>query len=106
VLDSYPFSIGFAIEEGPISTSSGNAIFRRGQPFPSVKMLTFHKRNTFSLEAFYTDPTELPPGASTNISKFVVLICSEFLSHPLSYKDVFCSQVLENGKIFSMFPSA
>ncbi|KAF3337040.1 heat shock protein 16 [Carex littledalei] len=72
VQDSYPFSIGFATEEGPVSTSSSNAIFRRGQPFPSVKILTIHKRNTFSLEAFYTDPAELPTGASTNISKFEI----------------------------------
>ncbi|KAJ4757780.1 heat shock protein 70 [Rhynchospora pubera] len=72
VQDSYPFSIGFTTEEGPVSTSSSNAIFKRGQSFPSVKMLTFHKRNSFSLEAFYTDPAELPPGAATNISKFEI----------------------------------
>ncbi|KAJ3679385.1 hypothetical protein LUZ60_017396 [Juncus effusus] len=81
VQDVYPFSIGFATEEGPVSTSSNNnnnAIFKKGQAFPSVKILSFHKRSSFSLEAFYTDPSELPAGASTDIGSFEI---GPFQSH-------------------------
>lgn len=72
VQDSFPFSIGFSSDEGPISTLSSNILFRKGQSIPSVKMLTFHRTNTFCLEAFYTDPSELPPGAPPKISSFTV----------------------------------
>ncbi|XP_008806739.2 heat shock 70 kDa protein 16 isoform X2 [Phoenix dactylifera] len=72
VQDSFPFSIGFASDEGPVSTLSSNILFRKGQPFPSVKMLTFHRTNTFTLEAFYANQSELPPGASPKISCFQV----------------------------------
>ncbi|KAG1365334.1 putative Heat shock 70 kDa protein 16 [Cocos nucifera] len=72
VQDSFPFSIGFASDEGPVSTLSSNILFRKGQPFPSVKMLTFHRTNTFTLEAFYANQSELQPGASPKISCFQV----------------------------------
>ncbi|CAL5408372.1 unnamed protein product [Camellia sinensis] len=70
VQDSFPFSIGFSSNEGPIFTSSNGVLFAKGHPFPSVKILTLHRSNTFHLEAFYADPNELPPGTSPKISKF------------------------------------
>ncbi|KAL0908984.1 hypothetical protein M5K25_023501 [Dendrobium thyrsiflorum] len=72
VQDSFPFSIGFSSEDGPISTLSSNILFRKGQCFPSVKMLTFHRPNTFHLEAFYADQNELPAGTSPKICCFKI----------------------------------
>ncbi|GMP75459.1 hypothetical protein CsSME_00032543 [Camellia sinensis var. sinensis] len=72
VQDSFPFSIGFSSNGGPIFTSSNGVLFAKGHPFPSVKILTLHRSNTFHLEAFYADPNELPPGTSPKISKFMI----------------------------------
>ncbi|KAK8931425.1 Heat shock 70 kDa protein 16 [Platanthera zijinensis] len=73
VQDSFPFSIGFSSEEGPVSTLSNNILFRKGQPFPSIKILKFHRSNTFHLEAFYANQTELPAGTSPKISCFKIV---------------------------------
>ncbi|XP_052181221.1 heat shock 70 kDa protein 16 isoform X2 [Diospyros lotus] len=72
VQDSFPFSIGLSSHEGPIYTLSNNVLFPRGHPFPSVKILTLHRSNTFNMEAFYADRNELPPGVSPNISNFMI----------------------------------
>ncbi|PSS10361.1 Heat shock 70 protein [Actinidia chinensis var. chinensis] len=72
VQDSFPFSIGFLANESPICTLSNGVLFPRGHPFPSVKLLTLHRSNTFYLEAFYADPNELPPGTSPKISSFMI----------------------------------
>ncbi|MQL83355.1 hypothetical protein Taro_015825 [Colocasia esculenta] len=71
VQDSFPFSIGFSSGEGPRCTPS-SIVFPRGQPFPSVKVLTFHRTSTFHLEAFYADPNELPRGVPEKISHFTI----------------------------------
>jgi heat shock protein 4 len=72
VQDVIPASIGFCTEEGPVSTASSNAVFRRGQPLPSVKIITLHRSSGFTLDAFYVDENELPPGTSTQIGSFQV----------------------------------
>ncbi|KAL6873796.1 hypothetical protein ACP4OV_013878 [Aristida adscensionis] len=72
VQDAIPASIGFCTNEGPISTLSSNALFRRGQPFPSVKIISMHKNSSFNLDAFYVDENELPPGTSTRIGAFQI----------------------------------
>ncbi|CAM0909445.1 unnamed protein product [Alopecurus aequalis] len=72
VQDVIPASIGFCTEEGPISTNSSNTLFRRGQPLPSVKIITLHRTNGFTLDAFYVDENELPPGTSTQIGSFQI----------------------------------
>jgi heat shock protein 4 len=72
VQDVIPASIGFCTEDGPISTLSNNALFRRGQPLPSVKIITLHRSSGFNLDAFYVDENELPPGTSTQIGSFQV----------------------------------
>ncbi|OVA11479.1 Heat shock protein 70 family [Macleaya cordata] len=72
VQDSFPFSIGFSSEEGPICTLSNGILFPKGQPIPSLKVLTVHRTNTFRLEAFYADPSELPSGVSSKISSFTI----------------------------------
>ncbi|RWR72926.1 Heat shock protein 70 family [Cinnamomum micranthum f. kanehirae] len=72
VQDSFPYSIGFASDEGPICTLSNSILFPKGQSIPSVKILTFHRTNTFRLEAFYGDQSELPSGVSPKISCFTI----------------------------------
>ncbi|KAI3948835.1 hypothetical protein MKX01_022249 [Papaver californicum] len=72
VQDSYPFSIGFSTEEGPVCTLSNGMLFPKGQPVPSMKVLAVHRTNTFRLEAFYADQSELPSGVSPQISCFTI----------------------------------
>ncbi|KAK1305389.1 Heat shock 70 kDa protein 16 [Acorus calamus] len=71
VQDSFPFTIGFSLE-GDSSMSSNNVLFPKGQPIPSVKILSFHRSSTFNIEVFYADPSQLPAGASPKISSFTV----------------------------------
>ncbi|XP_027330921.1 heat shock 70 kDa protein 16-like [Abrus precatorius] len=64
VQDSFPFSIGLSSNEGPTCAGSNDVLFPRGQPIPSVKILTFQCSNMLHLEAFYANPDEVPPGTS------------------------------------------
>lgn len=72
VQDSFPFSIGMSSDAGPICTLSNGILFPKGQPIPSVKILTFHRTDVFHLEAFYGDQSELIPGTSPKISCFTI----------------------------------
>lgn len=72
VQDSFPFSIGFSSEKGPICTFSNGVLLPKGQPFPSVKILTLHRSNGFQLQAFYADQNELPSVVSPQISSFMI----------------------------------
>ncbi|KDP39123.1 hypothetical protein JCGZ_00880 [Jatropha curcas] len=72
VQDSFPFSIGFSLNEGPVGTGSNGVLFPKGQPIPSIKVLTFQRSNLFHMEAFYANPNELPPGVSSQISSFTI----------------------------------
>lgn len=87
VQDSFPFSIGFSSEKGPICTLSNGVLFPKGQPFPSVKILTLHRSNTFHLQAFYADQNELPSVGSPQISSFMVLLHPYILFFPHIYLD-------------------
>ncbi|XP_042427130.1 heat shock 70 kDa protein 16-like [Zingiber officinale] len=72
VLDSFPFSVNFAMDEDPITTVSSNAVLRKGQLIPSVKVLSFYRTSSFKMEAFYANQSELPPGTSVKISCYQV----------------------------------
>ncbi|KAF8391557.1 hypothetical protein HHK36_023863 [Tetracentron sinense] len=72
IQDSFPFSIGFSSDEGPICTVSNGILFPPGQPIPSVKMLTFYRSKIFHMEAFYANQSELPSGVSPKISCFTI----------------------------------
>ncbi|KAE8125563.1 hypothetical protein FH972_020352 [Carpinus fangiana] len=72
VQDVIPFSIGFSSEEGPICTGSNGILFPRGQPIPSVKVLSLQRSSSFHLEAFYANLDELPAGVSPKISCFTI----------------------------------
>lgn len=72
VEDSFPYSIGFAFEEGPACTLPNGMLFPKGHPFPSVKMLSLNRSSTFQMEAYYAKENELPPGTPTKISMFTI----------------------------------
>ncbi|XP_066371101.1 heat shock 70 kDa protein 16-like isoform X2 [Miscanthus floridulus] len=78
VQDAIPASIGFYTSDGPVSTLSSDVLFRRGLPFPSVKIITLQKNDSFSFDAYYADANELPPGTSTDIGTFQI---SPFQAH-------------------------
>ncbi|KAK1368364.1 hypothetical protein POM88_034456 [Heracleum sosnowskyi] len=72
VQDIFPFSIGLSTDEGPINTVSNSTLFPKGHLFPSVKIITLHRSNTFNLETFYAGQNELPSGISPRISNFII----------------------------------
>lgn len=72
VQDTFPFSVGFSSDEGPICTMSNGKLFPKGQQIPSVKILSFQRSSSFHLEAFYADPHELPAGVASKISHFTI----------------------------------
>ncbi|XP_062077728.1 heat shock 70 kDa protein 16 isoform X2 [Humulus lupulus] len=72
VQDSLPFSIGLLVDDSPICTGANGILFPKGQPIPSIKVLTFQRSNSFKLEAFYAYLDELPPGTSSKISFFKI----------------------------------
>ncbi|KAG2243602.1 hypothetical protein Bca52824_094556 [Brassica carinata] len=72
VQDSFPFSIGFSSDKGPINTPSNEMLFPKGQVFPSVKVLTLRRENTFHLEAFYADHNEISTDSPSQIGNFTI----------------------------------
>lgn len=78
VQDSFPYSVGFSLNGGPTVALSNSVLFPKGHPFPSVKMLSLQRSNTFQLEAFYSNQNELPPGVPAKISNFLVYIFALF----------------------------
>ncbi|KAA0054835.1 hypothetical protein IC582_008464 [Cucumis melo] len=72
VQDSFPFSIGFSSDAGPISLGLNNVLFPKGQHIPSTKILSFQRNSLFHLEAVYSNPDELPPGMSSKIGCFTI----------------------------------
>lgn len=92
VQDSIPFSIGFSTNDSAISAGPNGVLFPRGQPFPSVKVLTLQRSSLFYLEAFYANADELPSGTSLKIGSFMV--CSHNFNPGillLTNKDSLCN---------------
>ncbi|KAE7995442.1 hypothetical protein FH972_000234 [Carpinus fangiana] len=72
VQDAFPFSIRFSSDKVPVCRLSNDALLRKHQPFPSVKILSLHRTRTFHMDADYADPSELPSGVSSKISSFTI----------------------------------
>ncbi|KAL4585442.1 hypothetical protein LXL04_010063 [Taraxacum kok-saghyz] len=72
VQDSFPYAIGIQTDDGkPITLPNANgALFPKGHPFPSFKILSLHRHNTFHLEAIYTNHDDLPLGISPTLTHF------------------------------------
>ena len=77
----YPYSNAFTWkqvnsmegEEGDDSAAQPNQIvFSKNNPIPSSKLLTFYRNETFTIDAEYSDPSELPSGVPSKIGNFTV----------------------------------
>ena len=71
VVDSFPFpiSINYVGDGGEVKDME---LFERNSPVPVTKMMTFFRNETFTLQAKYTTPTLLPPGAELAVGSFDV----------------------------------
>eukprot|EP00270_Netrium_digitus_P013017 TRINITY_DN4290_c0_g1_i1.p1 TRINITY_DN4290_c0_g1~~TRINITY_DN4290_c0_g1_i1.p1 ORF type:complete len:899 (+),score=285.06 TRINITY_DN4290_c0_g1_i1:317-3013(+) len=88
VQDTYPFPIALSWKQVVAPQSEGGAggagegeelaaqpnqiVFTKGNPLPSSKLLTFYRHETFTIDAFYADMSELPSGADPKIGTFTV----------------------------------
>eukprot|EP00271_Cylindrocystis_brebissonii_P009668 TRINITY_DN2471_c0_g1_i1.p1 TRINITY_DN2471_c0_g1~~TRINITY_DN2471_c0_g1_i1.p1 ORF type:complete len:840 (+),score=205.94 TRINITY_DN2471_c0_g1_i1:111-2630(+) len=81
VQDSYPFPIALSWKqvasategEGEDSAAQPNqVVFTANNPLPSSKLLTFYRTETFTIDAFYSDPERLPYEANPHIGTFTV----------------------------------
>lgn len=61
ITDAVPFSITLKWKSSSSEEGIGECeVFGKNHPAPFSKVITFHKKEPFSLEAFYTNPQELP----------------------------------------------
>eukprot|EP00268_Persea_americana_P064397 TRINITY_DN846_c0_g1_i7.p1 TRINITY_DN846_c0_g1~~TRINITY_DN846_c0_g1_i7.p1 ORF type:complete len:859 (+),score=197.97 TRINITY_DN846_c0_g1_i7:321-2897(+) len=77
VNESFPFPIGFSWKgSGPESQNGiedhqqGTVVFPKGNPIPSVKVVTVYRSSTFSVDVHYADVSELQ--VPTKISTYVI----------------------------------
>jgi hypothetical protein len=78
VNESFPFSLALSWRSAATDTQNGAAdnqqstiVFPKGNPIPSVKVLTFYRYGTFSLDIRYADVSELQ--APAMISTYTVI---------------------------------
>ncbi|KAL8228275.1 hypothetical protein R6Q57_015859 [Mikania cordata] len=72
VQDSFPFAIGLQSDEDENIPLPNGTLFPKGHPFPSVKMISLRRSNTFHLEVMYLNEDELPLGVSHKVSHFTI----------------------------------
>ncbi|MFS8025668.1 putative Heat shock protein 70 family [Helianthus anomalus] len=72
VQDSFPFAIGLRSDEGEDINLPSGTLFPKGQPFPSVKMISLRRSSTFHLEVVYSNEDDLPLGVSPKVSHFTI----------------------------------
>ncbi|XP_043917689.1 heat shock 70 kDa protein 4L [Protopterus annectens] len=61
ITDAVPFSITLKWKSSCSEEGIGECeVFGKNHPAPFSKVITFHKKEPFSLEAFYTNPQEVP----------------------------------------------
>lgn len=77
VHEYFPFPIALSWKGSSLGTQIGETdkqqstlVFPRGNPIPSVKLLTFYKSKTFSVDVLYADVSGLQ--LSTNISTYTI----------------------------------
>lgn len=79
IQDTYPYAIalswkqaGDAAEGEDAAGLSNQIVFSKSNPLPSSKLLTFYRTETFTIDAFYADPQDLPPDYNLRIGTFTV----------------------------------
>eukprot|EP00951_Prasinocladus_malaysianus_P048553 scaffold659831_cov50-Prasinocladus_malaysianus.AAC.2 len=73
VEEAVPYTVNFTWEKEPGQTTT-SPVFKRGNPIPSTKMLTFYKSEPFTLSADYDNDgtAHLPNGSLTHIGDFSI----------------------------------
>ncbi|XP_076900365.1 heat shock 70 kDa protein 16-like [Bidens hawaiensis] len=72
VQDSFPFAIGLQSDDDKDVKLPNGMLFPKGHHFPSTKMITLHRSNTFHLEVIYANEDDLPLGVSPKVSHFTI----------------------------------
>lgn len=70
-----PFPIKLVYEQltaNGVAEPKEMVAFASYSPIPNTKLLTFTRREDFDLEAYYSDESVLPQGASTWLGKFSI----------------------------------
>ncbi|XP_059645128.1 heat shock 70 kDa protein 15-like [Cornus florida] len=77
VNESFPFSIALSWkgsapdnQNGAVDNQQSTIVFPKGNPFPSVKALTFYRSGTFTIDVQYADVSELQ--APAKISTYTI----------------------------------
>lgn len=60
-------------QNGAAENQQMSVVFPKGNPFPSVKVLTFYRPTTFSIDVMYADSSELQ--GHGKISTYTVSDC-------------------------------
>ncbi|KAI3745375.1 hypothetical protein L1987_58486 [Smallanthus sonchifolius] len=72
VEDSFPFAIGLQSDDGESIPLPNGTLFPKGHPFPSVKMISLRRSDTFHLEVIYLNVDDLPFGVSPKVGQFTI----------------------------------
>ncbi|XP_071705865.1 heat shock 70 kDa protein 16 [Rutidosis leptorrhynchoides] len=72
VQDSFPFAIGLLSDDGTSISLPSGALFPKGHPFPSAKIISLHRNKTFRLVVVYANESDLPVGVSPNVSHYTI----------------------------------
>ncbi|KAJ1742547.1 adenyl-nucleotide exchange factor sse1 [Coemansia sp. RSA 1086] len=64
--------IRFKWEAADGSDDTNLDVFVHNNAIPSTKMLTFYRKQDFTIDAEYSDPARLPPGTNPWISRFTI----------------------------------
>ncbi|KAL0092394.1 heat shock protein 70 family [Phycomyces blakesleeanus] len=70
VNDIVTYPIKFQCEPTPEDKDTEFVVFDRNNSIPSTKILTFFRSEPFTLEAYYTNPEDLPRGTKPWIAQF------------------------------------
>lgn len=67
---SYPIKVTW--EKADVDEETELLVFQPNNPVPSTKILTFYRKEPFSLEAHYANPEQLPKGINPFLGQFTV----------------------------------
>ncbi|KAK9720193.1 adenyl-nucleotide exchange factor sse1 [Basidiobolus ranarum] len=67
---SYPVKFTWTASDS--GAESQLEVFSHNNPVPSTKVLTFYRKDSFDVEAYYSNPELLPPGVNPWIGKYSI----------------------------------
>lgn len=69
-INHYPIKVDWEPTPGDPDDDTELVVFARGNSIPSTKVLTFHRKDAFEIQAQYVDPSMLPGNINPWIAKF------------------------------------